>query len=336
MANVAVLGTGGWGTALALVINDNRHNVYMWSKFPDEIYDIKKDGENKKLLPGVKIPKTIELTSDLNCIKKCEVVIFAIPSYAVKETAQSIKDIVNKDTIILNASKGLEHNNYKRFSQVISEILPFNAVAVLSGPSHAEEVSKRIPTTIVVSSEDEKACCYIQDVLMNLQFRVYVNLDIIGVELGGALINIIALAVGVSDGLELGDNIIAALVTRGLTEMARLGVSLGAKSETFAGLTGLGDLFVTCASVHSRNRRAGKLIGQGINPQDAIKQVGMVEGYYICKEAYELSRNLGVDMPITEQCYHVLYENKDPRLALKALMERPKSQELEHTWIEKN
>ena len=336
MANISILGTGGWGIALAVMLNKNGHKIKMWSKFPDEIKNLKANRENKKLLPGVKISESIELTDNLLNIINCDIIIIAVPSFAVRQTAELLKDLVLPGTIILNVSKGLEHGTYKRFSQVLEEILPQCKVAVLSGPSHAEEVSIGMPTSLVVASVCEKTASYIQDIMMNSLFRVYVNPDVVGVELGGALKNIIALSVGIGIGLSLGDNSQAALITRGLTEIARLGVKLGAKSETFAGLTGLGDLIVSCMSRHSRNRRAGMLIGSGVSAEDAIKQVGVVEGYYICHEAYCFSREVGVKMPITKECYKILYENKDPKLAIKALMGRPKSREIEHTWLGNN
>ena len=234
---------------------------------------------------------------------------------------------------MVNVAKGLEDGSYKRLSQVLEEELPQQRIVALSGPSHAEEVGRGAPTTVTVASRERAAAEEVQDLLMNPTLRLYVSDDVIGVELGGALKNVIALAAGIADGLQLGDNAKAALMTRGITEIARLGVAMGARTETFAGLAGIGDLIVTCTSMHSRNRRAGILIGQGENAQEAVRQVGTVEGYPCAKTAYELSRKLQVEMPIVEQAYGVLYQRKDPSQALRDLMSRPKRHESEVIWL---
>ncbi len=334
MAKIRVMGAGGWGTALAMMADRSGHQVSMWSVFEEEVERLSKVREHKKLLPGVKIPDSIEITGDLASTAQADLVILAVPSFAVRDTARLLKGVLPKGTVVVNVAKGFEEEHLLRLSQVIEEELPEARVAVLSGPSHAEEVSRGVPTTVVVASRSKEAACYVQDTLMNSAFRVYVNPDLTGVELGGALKNIIALAAGVCDGLGLGDNTKAALMTRGLTEIARLGVKMGAKQETFAGLTGIGDLVVTCTSMHSRNRRAGILIGEGIEPKEAVRQVGMVEGDLATHSAYRLSEKYGVEMPITAECYQVLFHGKDPKLAITDLMERPKRSEAETTWLD--
>ena len=264
------------------------------------------------------------------CVSGMEIIVLAVPSQAVRETASKISEYIAHNAIIINAAKGLEINTHKRMSQVIEEEIPHARIAVLSGPSHAEEVARQIPTTVVCSSEDMKAAELVQDVFMAPFFRVYTNPDIIGVETGGALKNIIALAAGISDGLGYGDNTKAALMTRGVSEIARLGQAMGGSILTFAGLTGIGDLIVTCTSMHSRNRRAGILIGQGKSLEEALKAVGMVvEGVNTCKAAYELAQHLGVEMPITEQLYHILFMGKDPASSVNDLMLRDKTYESE-------
>lgn len=336
LAEIIVLGSGGFGASLAVMLHKYGDSVCMWSKFQEEIDSIRKHGENKKLLPGVAIPSSIELTSDLNECRGKKVIIFAIPSFAVRSVAQSIKDIIDSDAIIVNVGKGFEESSLMRLSEVISEELPNHDIVILSGPSHAEEIARGVPTTIVAACKNRSSAEYIQDLLMNTNLRIYVNDDITGVELGGALKNIIAVCAGVCDGLELGDNTKAALITRGLAEIARLGTAMGAQDETFTGLTGMGDLIVTCTSMHSRNRRCGIYIGQGLSADEAVKRVGMtVEGLTAAKAAYGLSRKYSIEMPIIEQLYRVVTENKDIKLALNELMERPKRHENERIWMER-
>lgn len=334
MAKFTVLGMGGFGLALAVMLDKNGHSVNVWSAFESEIEDIKRDGENKKKLPGVKISESIGLTSDISVVSDSDVVIFGVPTGFVRSVAKQAAPFISEKTVILNTSKGLEDKTFKRMSEVLHEELPNSPVVILTGPSHAEEVGVGMPTTVVVASDDVKNSDYIQSIMSNNALRIYINDDVIGSELGGSLKNIIALCAGVCDGMGFGDNTKAALMTRGITEIARLGVKMGGKSETFAGLSGIGDLIVTCTSMHSRNRRAGILIGQGVSPDDAVKQVGTVEGYTCTKVAYELSQSVGVVMPITEQCYKVLFNGLDPKKALKDLMGRPKRHETEQVWVE--
>lgn len=330
MANIAVLGAGGWGTALAVMADQCGHHVCLWSAFPEELEQIRKEKENKKLLPGILVPDTIHLVSNLQEIADRSFYILAVPSIAVRETARKLADVAPPDSYIVNVGKGLEDGTKKRLSQVIQEEIPTARIVVLSGPSHAEEVGRNIPTTVVVSSHEIKNAEYVQDVLMNPNFRIYTNSDLIGVELGGTVKNVIALAAGICDGMGLGDNSKAALLTRGIAEIARLGVAMGANVQTFAGLTGIGDLIVTCTSMHSRNRRAGILVGQGVPPQEALKRVGTVEGYYAAKVVHELAEEQGVEMPISEKCYQVMYRNASPQDAIRQLMARPKKHENEY------
>ncbi|MBR5135091.1 MAG: NAD(P)-dependent glycerol-3-phosphate dehydrogenase [Clostridia bacterium] len=333
MAVITVLGAGGWGTALALMVKREGHTVRLWSPFQEEIDDIRRRGEHARLLPGVPVPPSIELSTDIACAADSDAVIMAVPSFAVGDTAAKLRDVIADGTLVINVSKGLEEGTYRRFTQVIAEKLPTARVVALTGPSHAEEVARGVPTSIVCACEDTAAAEQAQELLMNSRFRIYVTDDIIGAELGGALKNVIALAAGICDGLGMGDNTKAALMTRGLAEVARLGTALGARAETFAGLSGMGDLIVTCGSMHSRNRRAGMAIGRGAKPADAIKEVGTVEGYFASATAFALAKKIGVDMPITEQCYRICYEEKTPIEALSALMERPMRHEPEPVWL---
>lgn len=332
MAKIAVLGSGGFGTSLAVLAHRYGHEVTLWSKFPEEINSIRKYGENKKLLPGVPVDLSIKLTSDLGDLSSAELVIFAVPSFAVRQTAKDIRPSLPSHPVVANVGKGLEAHSHKRLSEVIKEELPDCSVVALSGPSHAEEIARGVPTTIVAASQDTRAAAYVQDTLMNATLRIYVNEDILGVELGGALKNIIALCAGILDGLGLGDNAKAALMTRGIAEISRLGVAMGARIETFSGLTGIGDLIVTCTSMHSRNRRAGILIGEGLTATEAVERVGTVEGYNVASTAWELACEKKVRMPILEQLVAILQDDLSPRQALDNLMGRPKRHEMEETW----
>ncbi|MFA9381749.1 MAG: NAD(P)H-dependent glycerol-3-phosphate dehydrogenase, partial [Acetanaerobacterium sp.] len=310
------------------------HEVTLWSAFEPEIELLRTKRENPRLLPGIKLPETVTLTTDADCAAGQDIVLFAVPSGALHEVAGRFAGIIAPETVVVNVGKGLEEESLRRLSQVLEEFLPRNRIVVLSGPSHAEEVARGVPTTVVAASTDHKAAEFVQDALMNPSFRIYVNDDVVGVELGGALKNIIALAAGIIDGLGLGDNSKAALMTRGITEMARLGVLLGGRTETFAGLSGIGDLIVTCTSMHSRNRRAGILIGQGATAEDAIREVGMtVEGYRSAKCAYRLAQRVSVEMPIVNEVYRILYEGKNAREALDDLMGRSKKHEGEEIWL---
>ncbi len=328
MAKISVAGSGGWGTAIAVMLSENGHDVTLWSFFKEESEELKKYRENKKFLPGIKIDEKIYLTSDIKDCCNGDVIVMASPSHVVRNTAKILSPIVSDGQIILNIAKGIEEETYKTMSEVIKEEIPNAAVAVMSGPSHAEEVSKGIPTTNAVASEDMKIAEYIQDIFMNPKFRIYTNSDVKGVELGGSLKNVIALCCGILDGMGLGDNTKAALMTRGLVEMKRLGVSLGADAETFNGLSGIGDLIVTCTSMHSRNRRAGILIGQGKSLNEAQEEVGMVvEGVKSCRAAKELADKMGVEMPIVSEVYKILFEGETVQDAVMRLMVRTKKSE---------
>ena len=333
MADIVVLGSGGFGLSLAIMCYNAGHNVTVWSKFQDEIDTIKRTGELKSKLSGVKIPKGIVLTTDIKCVKNRDLLIFGIPTLFARNVCEEAAEYVDADTIILNTAKGLEKDTLKTMSQVTDESFPNNKTAILTGPSHAEEVARGVPTTVVVASKSRDVSNYIQDTLSNKTFRVYINDDIIGCEIGGSLKNVIALAAGVCDGLGLGDNTKAALMTRGIKEISDLGVAMGAKSETFAGLSGIGDLIVTCCSMHSRNRRAGMLIGQGVSPDEAVERVGTVEGYGCTQNAYELAKRLNVEMPITEQLAKVLFEGKPAISTISELMGRPKRNETEYEFL---
>ncbi len=333
MAHIAICGAGGWGTALAVMASRFGQDVTLWSPFEEEIEGIRRHGEQKKLLPGIPVPRGVGLTTDLACVGGVDLILLTVPSFAVGQTADKLKPFLRPGTVVANAGKGLEEASLRRFSTILEEKLPGARIAVLSGPSHAEEVGRGVPTSVVSASADREAAELVQDLLMNPAFRIYVSPDIVGVELGGALKNVIALAAGICDGLDMGDNAKAALMTRGLAEMARLGVAMGAAAETFAGLSGMGDLIVTCGSMHSRNRRAGILIGQGVAPAEAVRQVGTVEGYLAAGAAWKLAQKEGISMPITEQCYRVCYEGQSPEEAIQALMRRPKRHEGEHPWL---
>lgn len=331
MANITILGCG-FGTALAVMLNENGHKVTAWSKYPQEIETIKRDREHKKLLPGIKIPETIEFTADPSCVRGADIIIAAIPSRFVRDGISTVKPYVEAKSVILNVGKGLEEDTYNRLSQVISEELPQNPVVVMAGPCHAEEVGRGVPTTVVMASEWENMAGYVQETLINSTFRIYVNDDVIGCEIAPALKNPIALCCGIVEGMGLGDNTLAALMTRGLTEITRLGVAMGARWETFTGLAGVGDLIVTCTSVHSRNHRAGLLIGKGMEVGAAIETVGTVEGYGCCKIAHQLAQIKGVQIPIIDQLFEVCFNGSSPENGVRKLMNRPKKHEKEPFW----
>ncbi|MHC1750454.1 MAG: NAD(P)H-dependent glycerol-3-phosphate dehydrogenase [Cellulosilyticaceae bacterium] len=328
MKNIAVIGAGSWGLALSLVLSENNHNVDVWCYNESEKDDILKHRENKRCLPGIKIPLEIKFTTVMeDALKDKDIVVIAVPSKAVRQTVEAIKPYLEKYSIIVNVSKGIEEGTLLRLSQVVEEIVS-NDVVVLSGPSHAEEVARHVPTTVVVSGKDETATQLIQDTFMNHYLRVYTSDDIIGVELGAALKNVIALAAGVLEGMGCGDNTKAALITRGIAEMSRLGVAMGANINTFNGLTGIGDLIVTCTSGHSRNRRAGELIGQGYSLEEATKKVNMVvEGVPTARAAHALMKEYDVEMPIIAVIYESLFENKPVKEAIATLMLRDKKME---------
>lgn len=324
MANIVILGSGGFGLSLAIMAEHcGRHNVTVWSKFQSEIDDIRSHGEHVQKLPGVPVSESIAMTSDISCVKGCDILVFGIPSSFVRDVAKEAAPYVDDHMVIVNTGKGLEEGSLKTLSEVICEEIHTDKMVVLSGPSHAEEVARCVPTTIVAASSNHEAAEYVQREFGNNYMRIYLNDDVKGCELGGALKNIIALCVGICDGLGYGDNTKAALMTRGIHEIARLGKACGADVTTFSGLTGIGDLIVTCTSMHSRNRRAGILIGQGVSPEEAVERVGTVEGYFCCKAAFALAKRLDVELPITEQLNEVLFNGGDVRLALGALMNRP-------------
>lgn len=331
---ICVLGSGGWGTALAMVLLENGHDVTLWSYSEKESTVLRETGENP-MLKGVPLPEALKLTSELSCAESCEVVILATPSFAVRETARKLKPLLRAGTVLVSVSKGIEKDSSLTLTQAIEEELGEETrIVALSGPSHAEEVGRRVPTTVVSASKDQAAAELVQDLFMNERFRVYATDDVMGVELAAALKNVIALCAGCCDGMGFGDNTKAALMTRGLTEIARLGEAMGGRKETFAGLAGVGDLIVTCTSMHSRNRRCGILIGQGMRAEEAVQEIGaVVEGYYAAANAKTLADKLGVEMPITQAAYEVLYCGKDPHLVLTELMTRAKKHEIEESWV---
>ncbi|RZS93031.1 NAD(P)H-dependent glycerol-3-phosphate dehydrogenase [Cuneatibacter caecimuris] len=325
MAKVSVIGSGTWGTALAVLLFSNGHEVILWSALEEEVKEISQRRSHRNL-PGVKIPEGILVTGDLEeACKERDVLVLSVPSVYTRSTASRMKSYVPKGQIIVNVAKGIEESTLMTLTEQIAEELPQADAAVLSGPSHAEEVSRGLPTTCVVGASSKKTAEYLQNLFMSQVFRVYTSPDILGIELGGALKNVIALAAGIADGLGYGDNTKAALITRGIVEITRLGVAMGGKAETFSGLSGIGDLIVTCASMHSRNRRAGILIGQGKTMQEAMDEVNMVvEGVYSAKAALALSRKFYIAMPIVEQVNAVLFDGKTPGEAVKELMLRDK------------
>lgn len=336
MKQIAVIGSGGWGTAIASLLAGNGHAVTLWSYVKEESEALARDGENKRFLPGVRLPSGIRFTDSLqDAARDAEVIFMVTPSQASAATAAALCPYVKDHTVIVNASKGLDQETQKCLSQVIAEAIPQARLAVMSGPSHAEEVGRHLPTTNVIASGDIQISQNLQDILMCDTFRVYTSLDMLGVELGGALKNVIALCAGIADGIGLGDNAKAALMTRGMAEISRLGVAMGADPATFSGLSGMGDLIVTCTSMHSRNRRAGILIGQGMSPEQAVEEVKMVvEGFYTTKSAYSLAQRMNVEMPIVEQAYSVLFKGKNPKKAVMSLMVREKKHETEREVID--
>lgn len=336
MKKIAVFGSGSWGTAIACLLVRTGHEVSLIGIFPEEIEAIKRDKENKKYLPGVSLPDQIKPTTDL-AKADTEAVFISVPSHAVRESAQLLKNHLKPGSIVINTSKGLEEKTHLRLSQVLSEELPGHPIAVMSGPSHAEEVGRDVATAVVVASKDIATAEAAQDIIMTPKFRVYTSLDLIGVEMGGSLKNIIALCTGVLEGMNPRDNTKAALITRGLAEITRLGVAMGAQPQTFSGLSGIGDLIVTCTSLHSRNLRAGRALGTGKPLDKVLEEVGMVvEGVRTTRVAYELSRQYNISMPITEQAYKVLFEGLSPDEALVNLMMRGKKYETEDLGLPAN
>lgn len=329
----AVVGSGGWGTALALCLLRNGHETLLWSHSRQKAEEMEKTRQNK-MLPGVLLPEDLQIAWEPTSVEGHPLVVIACPSVHIRSVCRQVAPYLDEDAVLVSVTKGIEPGSLLRMSQIVREET-HREVAVLTGPSHAEEVAKNIPTACVAASENQALAELVQDAFMSDSFRVYTSADVIGSELGGALKNVIALCAGVSDGMGNGDNTKAMLMTRGLTEIARLGVAMGARKETFAGLAGVGDLIVTCTSQHSRNRRAGILMGQGKSPQEAMEAVGaVVEGYYAAKSAWELARKLGVEMPIIHGAYRALYENVDVKTVLKSLLCRARKAETEDAgWL---
>lgn len=329
MEKIAVLGAGSWAIGIATVLSDNGYDVIMWSALEEEIRLLRENKENPNVLPGVKISDKIKLTKDIKeAVSGAKIVVLAVASKFIRQTAKRLKGLLTPGTIVVNVAKGIEEGTTYTMGQIIEEELPEAKVCVLSGPSHAEEVARKMPTTVVVSGPDEATAKYLQDVFASKVFRVYASRDMLGIEIGGSLKNVIALAAGIADGIGYGDNIKAALITRGIREIARLAEAMGARAETLYGLSGIGDLIVTCASMHSRNRRAGILIGQGKSVDDACSEVHMVvEGVVSAKSALELARKYNVTMPIVEEVNHVLFDGADPVESVKVLMMRDKKNE---------
>lgn len=329
MAEYAVIGAGSWGTALARVLAKNGNQVTVWSIMEDEIAMLKEKREHETKLPGVILPENINFTTDLKeAVEGKEMLVLAVPSPFTRSTAKSMAPFVTEEQLIVNVAKGIEDVTFMTLTDIIEEEIPQANVAVLSGPSHAEEVGKDMPTTLVAGAAKKETAEYIQNAFMCDFIRVYTSPDVLGIELGGALKNVVALAAGAADGLGCGDNTKAALITRGIAEIARLGVAMGGKIESFTGLTGIGDLIVTCSSMHSRNRKAGMLIGQGYTMDEAMKEVKMVvEGVYSAKAAYGLAKKYQVSMPIVEEVNAVLFEGKSAAEAVKDLMFRDKRSE---------
>lgn len=329
----AVVGSGGWGTALALCLLRNGHETLLWSHSRQKAEEMEKTRQNN-MLPGVLLPEALKIVWEPSSVAGYPLVVIACPSVHIRSVCRQVAPYLAEDAVLVSVTKGIEPGSLLRMSQIVREET-HREVAVLTGPSHAEEVAKNIPTACVAASENQALAELVQDAFMSDSFRVYTSADVIGSELGGALKNVIALCAGVSDGMGNGDNTKAMLMTRGLTEIARLGVAMGARKETFAGLAGVGDLIVTCTSQHSRNRRAGILMGQGKSPKDAMAAVGaVVEGYYAAKSAWELACKLGVEMPIIHGAYRALYENVDVKTVLKSLLCRARKAETEDAgWL---
>ena len=331
--NIAILGSGSWGTALAVMLFNNGHNVNLWEFFPDRAEKIDSTRLNPEFLPGVKIPSQIAVSSHLKeTVRNKDIIIIAVPSHIVRSVGEKLARIPIPNSLIVSASKGIENDTLLRMSEVIQETIPDlnqDRIAVLSGPSHAEEVGKELPTVVVAASSSTETACCIQEIFMNPAFRVYTNSDVIGVELGGSFKNVIAIAAGISDGVGFGDNTKAALLNRGIVEIIRLGVAMGADKHTFAGLTGMGDLIVTCTSQYSRNRYLGEQIGKGKKLKKITEEmVQIAEGVRTTKSVHDLSRKYQIEMPISTEVYRVLFENKNPRRAVYDLMTRDPKKEI--------
>ena len=330
---VSVVGSGAWGTALAIRLHKNGHDVTMWTFEKDLIEEMEQTRRNPRL-PGAELPEGLKISGDYACVRGSKLVVIASPSFPMRSVCRGVAPFIDEDAVVVSVTKGIEAGTCKRMSQIVADETG-KKVVVLCGPSHAEEVALDMPTGCLAACEDQALAEFVQDAFMSEYFRIYTSSDPVGAELGAALKNVIALCAGVCDGLGAGDNTKAMLMTRGLTEIARLGVAMGAHKDTFAGLTGVGDLIVTCTSMHSRNRRAGILIGQGKDVQTAMKEVGaVVEGYYAAKSAYALSQKMGVEMPITEAAYKVLYEGLSAKdMTHELLMRRKKAESEDAGWL---
>lgn len=330
----AVIGSGAWGTALATLLCKNGHDTTLWCRSEARAAEIRESHVNPRLAQ-VALPEALQLSADPKCVEGCQMVVIACPSFPIRSVCKTVAPYLAPDTVVVSVTKGIEEGTLLRMSQVVAQETGHGKIVALTGPCHAEEVGIGLPTGCLAACGDREMAEFVQDAFMSDTFRVYTSPDIIGAELGGALKNVIALCAGVAAGMGFGDNTKAMLMTRGLTEIARLGVAMGAKKETFTGLTGVGDLIVTCTSMHSRNRRAGILIGKGEDVQTAMKEVGaVVEGYYAAKSAYELGRKMHIDMPITEAAYKVLYEGADARQAVQQLLTRQRKSESENPgWL---
>lgn len=330
---VAIIGSGAWGTALAIRLHKNGHETVLWTFEKELLSQMEQDRENPRL-PGVKLPEGLAVSTEYSCARGCQMVVIACPSFPIRGVCRNVAPYIDKDAVVVSVAKGIEDGTQLRMSQVVQEETG-HKVVVLTGPSHAEEVARDLPTGCLAACEDKKMAEFVQNAFVSDVLRIYTSPDTVGAELGAALKNVIALCAGVTDGLGYGDNTKAMLMTRGLTEIARLGVSLGASKDTFAGLAGVGDLIVTCTSMHSRNRRAGILIGQGRTPMQAMEEVGaVVEGYYAAKSAWELGQKQKVDMPITHAAYSVLYENVPAAKAVEALLQRsPRTESEDAGWL---
>ena len=327
--NIAVVGSGSWGTAAAILLRRNNHHVTLWSRNPSKSKLLEETLENTEYLPGVRLDSDMEFTSDISCVKDKDMIVLVTPSATIRQVCKSMAAYIYPGQIIVILSKGLEADTYMTMSDIVSQECPTACVAVMSGPSHAEEASRGIPTLNVVAAEDMSTAKAVQDMFMSDVFRIYTSTDVIGVELGGAVKNVIALCAGIIDGVGFGDNTKAALMTRGIKEISRLGEAMGANSETFWGLSGIGDLIVTCTSMHSRNRRAGILIGQGKTLEETLEEVHMVvEGINTTRAAKELSDKLNVEMPIVNAAYDVVYNGLSPKEAVTSLMISTKKDEI--------
>ena len=326
---ITVIGDGGWGTTLAMILNQKGSGVTIWGVFPDYIETMKSKRENVKFLPGIKIPDTIALTSDLAAaVRDADILVLAAPSQHMREVAGRMKGLKIDGKLFVSAAKGIEKHSLMRMSQVVADVLGKVRIGVLSGPTISYEVARGLPTTVVAASEDEKTAQEIQDIFMTENFRIYTNTDLIGVELGGSLKNVIAIAAGISDGMGFGVNTKSGMLVRGIVEIARLGTEMGAKQETFYGISGLGDLVTTCVSTHGRNRWFGEEMGKGKKPEQVLKSTEMVvEGVGTAESCHELQKKYSVEMPIAEEIYAIIYQGKDPKAAVRDLMTRKKKSE---------